>query len=219
MIEEIGTSPGHASEDVYEEPPYQIESNAYKFAKLELELLCKTYPSKDNPPIVKPFLHEILALVDKFGHSGQSGGSGPMVAREISQTVEKLCTFQSLLPITGHDEEWADVSDVGGGDSEMKYQNKRCSALFKDANGKCWYLDAISWRTQNNTSWHSNNVKLADGRKLGSSQYIKSFPFEPKTFVVDVIETEIDKDNWEFSLKDEGGLKDVFEYYDPRYRE
>jgi len=70
---------------------------------------------------------------------------------------------------------------------------------------------------------------LADdglGRKIGSSQYIKSFPFEPKTFVIDVDEKEYrklkdgtlveeDGGGWrESRVKDPKQLEEVWEYYD-----
>jgi len=202
-------SPGMETE--YQEPPYEIESGMLKFARMELQMLCAEYQTKDNPPIVKPFINEILALVNKFGHSGQSGGSASMVASAISQTIFKLMSFMTLLPITGRDEEWADVREYGG---KMVYQNKRLSSIFKDIDGKCSYLDAILFRTQNNTTCSSQPVKRGDGLVIGTKQYIKSFPFEPKTFVIDVIETEVEKDNWDFSIKYESQLTEVFEYYD-----
>ena len=44
--------------------------------------------------------------------------------------------------------------------------------------------------------------------------YIKSFPFKPKTFYIDVIEEEVSKANWEMYLKDITQLKKVWNYYD-----
>lgn len=215
MIKEIGNSPGQpANEEEMYEHPYEIESSAYKFAREELLILCKLYPTKDNPPIVKGFIHEILALVDKFGHSPQSGGSAPLIANAIADTVKKLCTFQPLCPITGFDEEWAHVVD-GLNTDDIKYQNKRLSSVFKSDSGVSWYLNAITWKTQNGNIWHSKSVKLPSGDIIGSSLNIKSFPFTPKTFTIDVIETEIEKDNWEFTVKNEDDLIEVFEYYNP----
>ena len=53
-------------------------------------------------------------------------------------------------------------------------------------------------------------------KKVGSAQYIKSFPFEPKTFYIDVIEEEVAKDDWEMYLKDPKQLEKVWEYYDKK---
>ena len=62
-------------------------SNTKNKAKREFEILKKTV--KDA--IIAPFEKEILALVDKFDNSGQSGGSAPYAANAISQAVKKLC--------------------------------------------------------------------------------------------------------------------------------
>jgi len=70
----------------------------------------------------------------------------------------------------------------------------------------------------------SNDVRLSDGTFVGSSQNIKSFPFRPKTFYIDVIDTEwadkeglVKKDGvgwWTSVIKDESQLDKVWEYYD-----
>lgn len=214
MINETANSPGQqGNEEEQQEPPYEIESNAYKFAKEELIILCKMYPTKDNPPTVKGFIHEILALVNKFGHSPQTGGSAPLVAQAIADTVKKLCTFQPICPITGFEDEWSDVLEMGSG-GNMRYQNKRMGSVFKREDGTAYYLDAIIWKTKNDTTWFSKSVKLPSGGTIASIQAIKQFPFIPKTFTIDVIETEIEKDNWEFTVKNENDLLEVFEYYD-----
>jgi len=57
-------------------------------------------------------------------------------------------------------------------------------------------------------------AKTKEGKEILSRQYIKSFPFEPKTFYIDVIEKEISKGNWEFIIKDEEQLKEVWNYYE-----
>jgi hypothetical protein len=77
------------------------KSNALKFAEIELDILSKTV----EDPIVRDFIPEILALVDRFGKSGQSGGSAPTVATVIANTFKKLCLFEPITPITGIDDE------------------------------------------------------------------------------------------------------------------
>lgn len=214
MITEIVNSPCSMSEEANIPPPYQIESAAYRHAKMELDVLFKIFNTKENPPLIKDFVHEILALVNKFGHSGQSGGSAPYVANSIAEAVRKLCLFKTLAPITGDDDEWGLVGDRYSRDidSNMMYQNKRLSSIFKGRNGKVWYLDAITWRTQNGNTWSgSASIK---GQRINSHQYIKSFPFDPKKFIVDVIETEVNPGDFMFEVKDEQQLVEVFNYYD-----
>jgi len=170
--------------------------------------------------IIMPFKAEILSLVKKFGDSGQSGGSAPYTAGAISKAVKTLCLQKPICDITGDDDEWADCSNMG--DSES-YQNKRLSSVFKNGkNGKPYYLNAIVFKGQNGNGFTGNDVKLKDGSSISSNQFIK-LPFKPKTFYIDVIETEwADKEEtkkqkgggwWTSVVKDETQLDEVFNYY------
>lgn len=188
-------------------------SNIKTFAQTELDILVKSATDPNNRPIIEEFIPEILALVEKFGKSGQSGGSAPYTAGALSSAIKKLCLQKPICPIMGIDEEWNDVSGYGSSpSSDIVWQNKRCYALFKNKEGVCNYSDAITWKTQTGSTW-SGSAKFENGEKIRSSQQIKGFPFEPKTFVIDVIEKEVRKDDWEFYIKDENQLDEVFEYY------
>lgn len=187
-------------------------------AQKELDILVKSAEANDRP-IIEPFIPEILALVKKFGESGQSGGSAPYTASAISQAVKHLCLQKPICPITGIDEEWMDISDLGGG---LTYQNNRLSSIFKQSkNDRPYFLDAIVWQGEDD---YDTFIGTVNG--ISSRQYIKSFPFTPKTFYIDVvrdfnieglenkniIETGLGK--YTYKLKDENQLKEVFEYYD-----
>lgn len=190
-------------------------------AQREFDILEKT--TKDA--LILPFKEELLALVEKFGNSGQSGGSAPFTAGALSLTVKKLCLQEPISPITGIDEEWGyDVGDPG----RPFYQNKRCAALFKKGkNARAYYLDAIVFDGDLGGTFTGNgSVKLKDGSKLSSKQFIKEFPFTPKTFYIDVIDHRFNKDSktgkltpnidgdwWEHTIKDESQLEEVFKYY------
>jgi hypothetical protein len=181
-----------------------------EFASKELDILMKSAPDPENRPIIEPFIPEILSLVNKFGNSGQSGGSAPYTASALASAIRSLCLQEPLSPVTGEDHEWVDVGHLGDG-SEIHYQNRRCGALFKNNDGKCWYLDAIVWVTQTGAGWIGS--AFLDGEKITSRQCIKEFPFFPKTFKIDVIEKEVAPDDWEFYIKDPNQLKEVFNYY------
>ena len=189
-------------------------SNTKKFAERELEILSKSATDPNNRPIIEEFIPEIIALCDKFGHSGQSGGSAPYTAKALAQAIEKLCLQKPIGPITGIDDEWVDVSGYGDnhGKNDIKYQNSRCSTLFKSVNGRVWYLDAINWKDEKGACW-SGLAYLANGDKINSRQFLKSFPFEPKTFYVDITSEETKPDDWKFYVKDEKQLEEVFNYY------
>jgi hypothetical protein len=171
---------------------------------------------KQNTPdaVVLEFETEILNLVDKFGHSGQSGGSAPFVASAIRDVVYKLCMQEPIIGITCDESEWMEV----GNDD---YQNTRCSGVFKHGKtGRPYFLDAITWVDEKGHGWHSNHVISDSENKIYlSRQYIKSLPFIPKNFRVDVISKEVAKDDWEFYVKNSDDLKEVFEYYDEYEKE
>lgn len=192
------------------------------YAAMELDVLSKSSTDPENRPLVEPFKEEILALCEKFGRSGQSGGSAPYTASAISQTVKKLLLQNPICPITGIDEEWINVRETSQED-EMMYQNARCSAVFKSKNGRCWYLDAIVKKTQDGSCWSGGfwlskeDYLTGDkSKRLHCPQYIKSFPFTPKTFYIDVIEEEVAKDDWEMWMKDPKQLEKVWKYYDKK---
>jgi len=194
-------------------------SNTKNKAVLEFEILKNTV--KDA--IIIPFEKEILALVDKFGESGQSGGSAPYTAGALAKAVEKLCLQQPICDITGVDEEWGEGNDWGG-TGILSYQNKRLSSVFKEGkDGKPYFLHAIVFKGQNGCCFTGSSVELPNGEMLSSRQFIK-LPFKPKTFYVDVIETEwadktetIEKAGggwWTSKIKDVKQLDEVFEYYE-----
>lgn len=187
-------------------------TNTYLHAKRELDILFSTTPDA----IIRDFGPELLALCEKFGQSGQSGGSAPFTAGALADAVKKLCLHKPIAPITGEDSEWANVYD-------KVFQNKRLSNIFKgDEDGRPYFLEAIIFKSQSGSCF-SGNVMSSKG-EITSRQYIKAFPFTPKTFYIDVIKTEwadkeetVEKEGgewWTSVIKDESQLKEVFEYYD-----
>jgi len=52
---------------------------------------------------------------------------------------------------------------------------------------------------------------------IGSKCYIKSFPFTPKSFYIDVRDVEVEKDDWESFVVDTKQLDEVKEYYDLKF--
>lgn len=183
-------------------------SNLKSFAQKEIDLVVKHARKKNDRALIEEFVPEILSLIDKFGNSGQSGGSAPYTAGAITQALKKLLMFQPIAPIMNEEEEWSNAFDG-------LMQNKRCFALFKEnKDSKPYYLDAIVWKTPNGGTFTGS--AFHEKKKIGSSQHVKEFPFEPKTFIVDVDEKEIAPDDWEFHIKDPKQLEDVFKYYNER---
>lgn len=172
-----------------------MKSNTHNYAQRELEILSKSCTDPKNRPVIEPFIPEILALCDKFGNSGQSGGSAPYVASAISHALKKLMLQNPIMPMTGIDDEWVNVAKYGDkNESECVWQNRRCSGLFKDDKNDSWYLDAIIWKEENGNTYYGNAVDIL-GNRYHSKQFVKQFPFTPKTFYIDVVK-EILPNEW-----------------------
>lgn len=189
-------------------------SNTYKHAKRELDILFKNEPNS----YLEEFQNEILALCDKFGKSGQSGGSATFTATDLTETIKKLCLQETITPIYNDENEWNEVAF----DVFEIYQNNRCSSIFKNGKyNKAYYLDAIFTRTaqgdiSSSSFWlNKEDCLIGDiNLKIKSYGYIKSFPFKPKTFYIDVIEEEITPNNFEKWCVDASQLDAVYKYYD-----
>lgn len=184
-------------------------------AEREFDILIKERPND----ILVPFRDEVVSLCRKFLDSGQSGGSAPYVASVVTQAVKKLMLFEVLTPLMGGDVEWVAVGrDENGFDI---FQNNRDSRVFKRGkDGRPYFTEAIVF-DDGSCRLFSGSVKFKD-ETIGSFQYIKSFPFVPKTFYVDVYDIRssgdgfLDEngDSWVHLVKDESQLRGVFEYYD-----
>ena len=195
-------------------------SNYKSHFERELEILRKSV-DKDDKLIIEDFIPIIYDILDVFAEQGHSGGSAPYYSSAISNTIKKVLSFEPLSPITGEDSEWNNVSDREGDET---YQNKRLSSVFKKGkDGKPYYINAVVFKGQNGSCFTSGGVEFKDGRTISSRQYI-SFPFIPKTFYIDVIETEwadkeetIEKEGggwWTSVIKDESQLVEVWNYYE-----
>jgi hypothetical protein len=202
-------------------------------AQYELDLMMKNAKGEGGTPIIKEFVPEVMALVKKFADSGQSGGSAPFTSAVIVQVLQKLLAHEPLGEgIMGTDEEWSDCSiyeDTEEGTGT--FQNKRLSSVFKEGKeGKPYYLDAIVFTPEGKDYGFTGRVGVTEEseEQITSSQFIKAFPFAPKTFKITVNEKEYRKMKdgslveeegggwWESWIKDPKQLDEVWEYYDKK---
>ena len=160
-------------------------SNLLKHAERELKFI--GYDGKDEyNNMAKAAIMELLTTFANQGHSGFS-------ANYIVNLFNKLAKYETLSPLTGNDDEWNDVSDMSG-DRKTLFQNNRDGRVFKNDDG-AFFTEAIIWTESGESSYTNKD----------SNRYIKSFPFTPKTFYV-----EVDKER---NVLDTEEYEKVKEYY------
>lgn len=183
-------------------------------AKMELEIAGYFDQDSDYGGMLANAVMELMEVFSNQGHSGMS-------AAMTLELFSKLGNYKPLIPITGKDEEWGDIRDLSDG-SDLYCQNKREYGLFKHEDGRVTYNSAIVKICPNGITWHgpfylTREDAINDTNMLTCSQEIKGFPFTPKTFYIDVIEEEIEKDDWIMWCKDPSQLDEVWEYYKKPY--
>lgn len=105
-------------------------------------------------------LKDLLALLAAQGHSGTS-------APYTVELFNKLANYKALGPITGEDSEWM---DTGNG----IFQNRRCSHVFKEADGKAYDIEGKFFVEPDGGCYQSRESRV----------YI-DFPYTPKREYVD----------------------------------
>ena len=113
----------------------------------------------------------VLMLLEVFSAEEHSGSTAPYTINLFS----KLAKFDPIVPLTGEEWEW---NEVGGG----IYQNKRCSAVFKQADrfdGQPYYIDGkVFWEWYKSEEDGEMSKTYFTGR---DSQVTITFPYTPKT--------------------------------------
>jgi hypothetical protein len=116
----------------------------------------------------------VLDMVRVYSLQGQRGTD----ASTALQLFDTLARFTPIVPLTGADSEWDDVTELSG---RPLWLNKRCSHVFKGGDGQAYDSEAVIFEKPN-------------GERLTSRQFI-TFPYTPRSVVVrlPVDATESDK--------------------------
>ena len=125
----------------------------------------------------------VLELLKVFADEGHSGSTAPYAVNMF----KKLAMFEPLVPLTGEDWEWTEVS-------EGVFQNKRCSRVFKQAdrfNGQAYDLDGRVFYEWNERDLDPDE-KGYPGKRRFQSYYTSresmvpiTFPYTPTTEYVE----------------------------------
>lgn len=108
----------------------------------------------------------VMKMIDVFAEEGHSGYSANMAI----SLFERVARFEPLTPLTGDDDEWNEVG-------EGEYQNRRCSHVFKGADGRAYDIDGKVFREPSGACFTSSESRV----------YV-TFPYTPKREYVDVPE-------------------------------
>lgn len=106
----------------------------------------------------------VMKMLRQFSAEGHSGFSASIAIH----LFEKLARFEPITPLTGADDEWTQVDDG-------IWQNKRCSRVFKDADGRAYDSQGIVFREPSGACFTSSDSRV----------YV-TFPYTPKVQYVDV---------------------------------
>jgi hypothetical protein len=189
-------------------------NNYKKHALREFEYAGWLKDGKYKDEMQELICKQVIDLLELFSKLGHSGSSAPYAINLFT----KLAKFEPIGGIKGTDDEYG--TDCGD------HQNKRLSSVFRDEKGQ-YYLNAIVWQGEKSYDAFTGTVN-----GIRSRQYIKSFPFIPKTFYVKVGSIKIknkflskilDKigfnvvtcgdGDYIYYIKDRKKLKEVFKYY------
>lgn len=134
-------------------------SNLIDYAKNELSLI------NDGSEEQNEITSAILEVIQTFSNQGHSGFSAEYALNKLN----RLMRFKPITPLTGEDDEW-----------ELKredvYQNKRCSSVFKDEQGFCYDLDAVTFYHKGETISFTNGHRVREYfKEVGPIQ----FPYNP----------------------------------------
>lgn len=140
------------------------------YAEQELVRIGMTADSDDE--MNKAMRDHIIHMVDEFSKEGHSGFS----ASYALGLLEKLLKWEPLSPLTGEDDEWMFVGDMG---DDPVYQNVRCSRVFKGKDGRCYDIDGIVWY-----EWYCDTLQSENYKSYftnSESRVYIEFPYTPKT--------------------------------------
>ena len=204
-------------QEVNVQEPFGIAEDSKKaknalvaFAKNELDLIVKDMKKdvqdKDAIFMQEEVNHEILDLIELFSEQGHSGTSAPYVINRI----KRLASWKPLSPLTGEDDEWMNLHDLG---DKVTEQNRRYSGLFRDNkdNSTAHDINAVVFSDNGGVTWFGAGWLE---KKLNVRDQIV-FPYTPPTKPKEVYVRWLDENMEEAELveSEEERAKQREEFY------
>jgi hypothetical protein len=125
--------------------------------------------------------NHVLKLLEVFSEEGHSGSTAPYAVG----LFKKLAMFDPVVPLTGEDWEW---NETGQG----VFQNKRCSHVFKDEDGKAYDINGkvfYEWHERpldEDEEGYPGTCRFKSSYTSRDSRVYITFPYTPTTEYVEV---------------------------------
>ena len=142
-----------------------------EFAEGELNLLLKSCKDSESLKTQKAVNDDILDIIKLFSSQGHSGFS----AGYSLNILKRLLDYKPLSAITGDEDEWEQLNYS----PDLAYQNKRCTSLFRDEDGKVYHVEASIFSDDNGHTWY--NCK--ESREYVELPY--EVPAKPECVIID----------------------------------
>ena len=138
------------------------KSNLVTFAENELNILINKCEDEEEKEMQKLISKDILQVVEIFSKQGHTNST----ANYAINIINKLLRYEPISPLTGEDDEWTKLDYS----NDLKYQNKRCSHVFKNADGKAYDIEGKIF-SEDGECWYTSKESFV---------FIE-FPYIPKT--------------------------------------
>ena len=147
-IEEDGNCPVSTVQD-------EQESALVRHAQRELPLVL------GDDEMDRMMRDNVMELIRVFSSQGHSGFSAPYCL----SLFDRLARFEPVAPLTGADDEWRQPDP-----NDPSVQNRRDGSVFRDKDGRAYWLDAYVFRDRGDQGTWVNGY---------SRKYIR-FPHSPQ---------------------------------------
>ena len=127
---------------------FNRDSSFVKYVQMELSI----HFSGAKDDITAWMMRDLINFARVFSLGEHSGFS----ASYMRGCINKLIAYEPLGPLTGEDSEWCKLDY----DSDLKYQNKRCSHVFKNAEGRVYDIQAIVFREPYGVTFTNRHSKM-----------------------------------------------------------
>ena len=114
---------------------------------------------------------QITDIVNSFIKTSRNDENQFVWSEKAIDLFKKLAAFEIIVPLTGKDNEWIKIGN-------NTWQNKRCSHVFKDTNGKAYDIFGKIIREPNGCCYTNKD----------SNVFIE-FPYTPKREYIEMSRT------------------------------